>query len=112
MKTLTLTRRGTVIVKSPRDDTKQCGKRGSRKLFYKVEITCPSTELDRRGFMVDQLDVHTAIQERFSHMSTFVSCERIAMMMAAMVSKMVRNVIRVRATVGMSNIAYMTCELA
>lgn len=107
--TLTLTRRGEINVLFAHDDSTQCGLKGTRKLFYRVEITCPDTELDDNGFMVDQLEVNAAITARYAHMDKFVSCERLAIDCSRMVAKMVKNALKVKVTIGATKLAFMTC---
>jgi len=109
--TLTLTRRGSFQIFVAKNDQHQCGLRGTRKLYYRVEVTCPDTELDEQGFMVDQLEVNRAIKLRYLKVDKFLSCELLAVDIARMVSKMVKNPLRVVAMCGMSEKAYMTAEL-
>lgn len=108
--TLTLTRRGEIEVLFTHDDSTQCGLKGTRKLFYRVEITCPDSELDVNGFMVDQLEVDAAIRQRYAKMDKFVSCERLAIDCSRFVSKMVKNALKVKVMIGASKMAFMMCE--
>lgn len=109
---LTLTRRGKFIVVTAKNDRHQCGIRGTRKLFYRVELTCPSTILDKNGFMVDQLDIDAMIQKRYSKMDKFMSCELLAIDCANAVRKMVKVARRVKVTIGSGKLAFMTAEIA
>jgi hypothetical protein len=108
---LTLTRRGSFRIVSVKNDTTQCGLRGTRKLFYRVEVTCPSVELDKNGFMVDQLDIHKMITERYAKMNKMPSCELLAIDCSQQVWKMVKKPIKVCVSMGMSARAFMTAEL-
>lgn len=108
---LTLTRRGSFKIESVGDDTTQCGLRGTRKLFYRVEVTCPDSELDSNGFMVDQLDIHAMLNKRYAKMAIMPSCERMAIDAARVVWGMVKAPTRVCVTMGMSAKAFMTAEL-
>jgi hypothetical protein len=111
MTTLTLTRRGSFIVRMTHDDSTQCGIRGTRKLFYRVEIRCPETALDSQGFMVDQLEIHKMIRARYSWMTKFLSCENLALDCAKVMKGMVKEFLSVKVSIGMSERAFMTCEL-
>lgn len=109
---LTLTRRGSFRIGHVRDDATQCGLRGTRRIFYRVEVTCPDSELDANGFMVDQLDIHEALSRRYWRMDKLPSCERLAIDAAHMVWGMVKNPQRVKVSMGMSSKAFMIAELA
>lgn len=111
MMNLTLTRRGKFIVEETEDDSYQCGVRGSREFHYTVRISCPPL-LDSRGFLVDQLEIHQAITERYRRLPTFVSCELLAMDCAEMLLKMAPTATKIIVELGTGELAGITCELS
>lgn len=118
---LTLTRRGEVQFGDYfriSDDSTQCGRRGSRALFYEVRITCPDDSLDEDGFIIDQLHIHEHIQAKCSRMRKLVSCEVLAIRTARELLKLCPSAVKVVVSIGMANgegasaaPAYMTAEL-
>jgi hypothetical protein len=72
---LTLSRGGDLTIEVVGDDTHQCGTQGVRQLRYHVELDADETALDARGFVVDQLELHAMLVERFRVVDVMRSCE-------------------------------------
>lgn len=114
MMNLTLTRRGsfTVKVEGGADaDATQCGLRGTRKFFFRVEVQCPETALDSRGFMVDQFDILKLMRTRYGKVATLPSCEMLALDACKAIHKMCPYATSIRTTIGTGPRAYMTATL-
>jgi hypothetical protein len=109
--TLTLTRRGTFTVEHVGDDTTQCGRLGTRKFFFRVEIDCPETGLDAQGFMVDQFDVLRLMRTRYRRVAHLKSCEGLALDAARALLARCPMATEVRATVGAGRFAFMTARV-
>lgn len=77
MMPVSLRRVGVFVVSGRRDET-QCGKRGVRKLRYRVKIRGDDAHLDARGFLIDNVAVADFFAERWFGLEELPSCEKIA----------------------------------
>src|SRR5690349_18792761 len=77
---LTLTRTGQFSVRYTHDHARQCGPTMQTDvLTYEVELTMTGEDLDQQGFVVDNNYVAQYFHDTYHEVSSFVSCERIAM---------------------------------
>lgn len=108
----TLTRRGKISFSKVEHDETQCGVRGTRTLFYRVEIKCQGTDaLDGNGFLVDQLKLAHTISAKYRRARTIPSCENLALDIAKLSKKMCKNVIGVMVVVGANKMAFMRVSI-
>lgn len=112
---LKLTRRGSFSVKhvdgGSEADKHQCGIRGTRKFFFRVEVTCSESALDHRGFMVDQFDIQRLMKTRYATTQKLPSCERLAIDACHAVAELCPYAQHIAVTIGSGKFAYMTAEL-
>jgi hypothetical protein len=107
---LTLTRRGSFRIRHVGNDATQCGLRGTRKLFFRVEVTCDESALDENGFIVDQLEILRLMRERHAVMQTMPSCERLALDCCREIEKLCKGVKKIRVSIGAGKFAFITAE--
>lgn len=108
---LTLRREGQFQVEATEDRDTQCGIMGTSRFDYRVEVTCRETALDENGFIVDQLEIHKAMQEKYRMMFRLPSCEELAIHAAKMIASMCREIERVSVTISPMQGASMTATV-
>lgn len=70
-------RNGTVTVNAEEIEGK-CGNRGLNQFFYEAWLTASDSDLDSRGFIVDNAEVDSYFRRVYTKLDTgrpFVSCE-------------------------------------
>lgn len=64
----------------------QCKEVGYKEYDYQVSVTCPSTNVDGSGFVIDHAVIHEAVEKFFK--SKMNSCEKIAIDLAKVLYKL------------------------
>lgn len=109
--TLKLETEGTLPIEEVGDDTYQCGPRGTRDLYYRVCIECPADAMDERGFIVDAMEIHEVIRERWERTDVLPSCERMSYETARLLQEFCEDAHDVKVSLGTEEVAYMTATL-
>lgn len=107
---LKLTRRGKFTVKQAGKDETQCGIRGTRNLYYRVELTCSPQALDENGFLIDQLKIKEYMEKSHEEVEEFLSCEKLAMKCLEDIRGMCEGVMKMEVTIGANKEAFMTAS--
>lgn len=108
---LKLQREGRFYVEEAQDTRTQCGREGTTRFNYRVEVLCHDTALDENGFIVDQFEIHNLLNTRYKKLNRLPSCEELALDAAKAIAGMCKDLIGVRVFISPMKGAGMTATL-
>lgn len=110
--TLKIERSGYFVVNPDAQPHAVCGVPTNHVLHYKVEIETTPKQLDSRGFIIDNNDIHNYFIERYKRTPVFRSCEVIAMDACNYFASVVKGCTRCKVSIsGNPGAAWLTCEM-
>ena len=110
---MTVMRNGTLTVKAEEVEGK-CGNRGLNQFRYEVWLTATDSDLDSRGFIVDNAEVENYFRDEYTTKDAFrkfVSCELMGLKFISDFRRLYPNLLGIEVRIwGLADVTYVESQ--